>query len=313
MRDLNDGRLITFSAFVPFRYDQFDLKIVKSAEESGVLGLKFYPPSGYSAFVERLPDKPQYFRGIIYQGGARKQWDRRYNALDSSVVRNNWDVTITEPARAREQTLEGVSARFFEFSQRRKLLVFSHHTPQGFEGYKGYGERFAEPCDWLPVLQRAPRQRLILGHSGGDSWYGNDTMFNRSFARQAFNLCVTYENVYCDFGYHEDVLTDAGKNVLRNRLQTMHELPAASRPGNLSSQSCRSEQAAMKYSIFNKIMYGSDWMMVIKEPNYEKMVTAFDAVFTGDLAQYKANFFGGNAIAILKKSGNANLLPKPLK
>jgi hypothetical protein len=60
-------------------------------------------------------------------------------------------------------------------------------------------------------------------------------------------------------------------------------------------------------------MYGSDWMMVIKEPNYEKMVTAFDAVFTGDLAQYKANFFGGNAIAILKKSGNANLLPKPLK
>ncbi len=313
MRELNDDRLITFSAFVPFRYDDYDLSILKTAIASGVVGAKYYPPSGYSASVDRIPRKPKRFRGIIYQGGARKQWKHRYNPLGSNRVRRNWGVTVTNPSKAKEQTLEGVSQRFFEFAENEGLLIFAHHTPQGFEGYKGYGQEFADPCKWLPRLKENPKLRLILGHSGGDAWYGTDADFDRSFGVQAHNLCVTYENVYCDFGYHENVLTDDGKNALRTRLQAMHDRSTTTSAAELFPQSCRTTHAPMEYSIFDKIMYGSDWMMVIKERNYEKMVSAFEAVFTGDLSQYKERFFGGNALAILRKSGKADQLPEPLQ
>jgi predicted TIM-barrel fold metal-dependent hydrolase len=69
----------------------------------------------------------------------------------------------------------------------------------------------------------------------------------------------------------------------------------------------------MRFSIFDKILYGSDWMMVIKEKNFDQLVDAFDQVFVGELAQYRSGFFGENAVAVLQKAGNSEQLPEPIR
>lgn len=314
VRQLTDNRLITFSAFVPFRFDNHDLGMQDLALRSGAVGVKYYPPSGYSASISSIPDKPPRFRGIIYQGGARKQWQHRYEPLSERRVQDDWGITVKDPRRAREETLEGVSARFLEFAVERELPVFSHQTPGGFEAYRGYGESFAEPCDWLPVLQAAPDLRLVLGHSGGSAWYGSDGEFGGSFAEQALKVCTNFENVYCDFGYHERVLTDSGKAALRKRLSGLlgRAVAAQGNASELDSATCRSGAAPMKFSIFDKLLYGSDWMMVVREAGYRDLPAAFAEVFSGELAHCRERFFGGNAIRFLRGSEAADRLPEPL-
>jgi len=315
VRQLTGNRLITFSAFVPFRFDNHELGMQELALQSGAVGVKYYPPSGYSASVRSIPGKPSRFRGIIYQGGARKQWQHRYEPLSERRVQQNWGVTVKDPRRAREETLEGVSGKFLAFAVERELPVFSHQTPGGFQAYRGYGETFAEPCDWLPVLQSAPDMRLVLGHSGGSAWYGSDSEFSGSFAEQALNLCTNFENVYCDFGYHERVLTDPGKAALRGRLSGLlgHAGTTRGNAGELDPATCRSGAAPVKFSIFDKLLYGSDWMMVVREPGYRDLPAAFAEVFSGELAQCRERFFGGNAIRLLRGSGGADRLPEPLR
>jgi len=314
MRRKFPDRLIPFSAFTPFRFDQFDLELMHLADGLGFAGVKYYPPSGYSATVESIPKKPPRFRGLIYQRGARKQWKARYSKLSSEKVQNNWEVELDDPDRVKEQTLEGISRRFFEFAGNQDLLIFAHHTPKGFESYKGYGKYFAEPCDWISVLEdkKLPDIKLVLGHGGGGGWYLKEIEFKKSFAKQAFNLCVSYENVYCDFGYHEEILTTKGKTALRDRLEKFEAQGVSNAGQSLTAKSCREDTAIQQYSIFDKLLYGSDWMMVIKETNYRDLAVAFDEVFSGKLELHKAKFFGGNAITILKKSGNAGQLPSDL-
>ena len=281
--------------------------------DTGVVGAKYYPPSGYGATVASIPDRPKRWRGLIYQGGARKQWKHRYDPLSDQQVRDDWGIVVQHPDKAREETLAGVSARFFQFAADENLVMFAHQSPGGFEAYPGYGSTFAEPCSWLPVVHTHPEVLLVLGHAGGFAWYSDDAGFDNSFARQAYNMCVTYENVYCDFGYHEEILTDAGQNTLRDRLLKFHEAGTASGGVTLTPQSCRQQQAPMQYSIFDKLLYGSDWMMVVKERSYEKMAESFEKVFTGELAQYRSRFFGENAVRLLQKAGNADQLPEPIR
>ncbi len=313
VRESTGERLISFSAFVPFRFDDHNLTTIKAAVASGAVGAKYYPPSGYGMTVDEIPKKPKRWRGLIYQGGARKQWEYRYAPLDSAQLRENWGITINDPDKAREETLLGVSDRFFDFAADEDLIVFAHQSPGGFEAYKGYGSVFAEPCDFLPVLEEHPDFLLVLGHAGGYSWYADDAGFDDSFAQQAYNMCVSYENVYCDFGYHEEVLTAEGQDALRSRLEEMHRTSLTPDAVELTPQACRTEAAPMKYPIFDKIVYGSDWMMVVRESDYLQMISGFDSVFTGELEQYKERFFGENAIRILQKSGNADALPEDLR
>ena len=84
---------------------------------------------------------------------------------------------------------------------------------------KGEGDPLDLGGNWLLVLRKQPEMKLVLAHSGGGwGWVGTDRRWERSFARQAFNLCVTFDNVYCDFGYMDEVLDNEGQTRLRDRL-----------------------------------------------------------------------------------------------
>jgi len=313
IRDRFDQRLVTFSAFVPFRYDDYDLVGLKTAISKGAVGVKYYPPSGYAPSVARLPKKPGWFRGLIYQGGARKQWKRRYKPLKSEAVRENWSIEIDEPDRANEQTLEGISARFLEYAATNGIPVFAHQSPGGFDTYKGYGSKFAEPCAWLDTLDKYPGLALVLGHAGGGAWYRRDDKFIGSFAMQAYNMCVSYENVYCDFGYHEEVMQPGKRAILQRRLLDFHDAGIDAAAPAMTPQSCRAELADARYPIFDKLLYGSDWMMVVLEPRYDDLVEDFRRVMVGELAQYQQRFFSDNAIRVLNLSANSAALPAPLR
>ena len=306
MRKLFNDRLVTFSAFVPFRYDEYDFPLMKYSMKTGAVGMKYYPPSGYSMRVKKLPPVPPATRFVFFDNShAIKQWESRYLPLDDPQLQKNW--RVPNIPRSAPDTLTHISREFAGFAADNNLMVFVHHTPEGFEAYPGYGEWFAEPCAWTEALndleEKGRKLKLVLGHSGGGGWYEKDDAdFYNSFAGQAYNLCVSYENVYCDFGFHDEIFKTKNRKRLHKRLLDLKAkldqgLVADAKP--LDYASCKAGPAEMKYSIFDKLLYGSDWMMVARFAERRKFITGFKAVFTGPLEPYGQNFFSGNAIRLL--------------
>lgn len=142
----------------------------------------------------------------------------------------------------------------------------------------GYGEWMAEPRYWRPVLEKRPDFKLVLAHSGGgDAWFGKKEWAG-SFDEQAYELCLGYPGVYCDFGMSVEILTPEGKRAFKERLRSLAE---AGEGG---------------ISIFDKIIYGSDWHMMARIEDRENLVCRFAQVFSElGLPEEAAKFFGRNA------------------
>ena len=245
MRELanqSGGRLVVFAAFDPYR--EKCQEIIESAIEKGCIGVKFYPPSGY---------RPSGNKDGTYDGPPAWQLDARNDKL-------------------------------FEFCANNSVPVFTHCTPSGFTAAPGYGE-FADPKYWAPVLAKYPTLILGFGHSGGaEGWFAplgsdGDGTFENSFAGGCFALMKTYDNVYLDFGYLDDVFDAAHLERIRARIASM----VISTP-----------------KLGERFMYGSDWHMLYKEAKSDKYLDAFEQVFTGDLEQYRDRFFGQNAARYLR-------------
>jgi predicted TIM-barrel fold metal-dependent hydrolase len=160
-----------------------------------------------------------------------------------------------------------------------KIPLFSHCTPVGFEAHKGFGMK-SDPAFWRNVLKRHPELRLCLAHAGGDEpWFGK-TAFAGSFAERAFQLALDFPNVYCEFGYHDDVLDP-------NRRQAFVD--------NLSRCLKQKEGAFGK-----KIIYGTDWHMIQKIRGHQQYFHAFEQLFDKPpLRDFKDDFFFNNAKAYM--------------
>lgn len=170
--------------------------------------------------------------------------------------------------------------------------LFAHCSPGGMERVSGKTGKYSDPERWRRILKRQEfkKLRLCLGHSGGeDNWfYDNDAegdrKFNRSFAGEVVRLCVEFENVYCETGHFGGVIDGARRNELRQRLVRLVR------------------EHGVKFS--TKLMYGSDWHLLIRHPNHQLYVTAFKQLFDSEpeLEPCAAGFFRGNALAYLNLS-----------
>jgi len=276
------GDRIRFSvAYDPFRR-QGALEHVKAGIAAGAVAIKFYPPSGYRPSASPLPWKPtsgsSHFPWVYLPVSARShqktQWDWRY-APGIDVVRKRIDDLVA-------------------LSLEKDVPIFSHHTPQGFEamGEEGkarlnYGKLMADPIFWEPVLRLHPRLRLVLAHSGGgDSWFGGQA-WEGSFDQHAYQLCVSYPNVYCDFGMSSEVLTSRGRSAFRRKLEELGALCSGAQCG---------QPGRPKYDIRDKLLYGSDWHMVSQIKRYQDLVCGFGEVLSGGaLEGWAPAFFGDNA------------------
>ncbi len=261
--------LLTFVAFDPFRGDHA-MKMVRRGRELGALGVKFYPPSGYRPLGNSIPKRPDQL------GPLQSQWDSRYGRLGADP----------------NAKLNALCEDLFAYCQREGMPIFLHCTRHGFEAADGYGVHHSDPEHWVGVLKAYPGLRVAFGHAGGYKGWSNAKTWtpnpanpgvgaDKSFERKVYELCITYKNAYADFGYH-GFHGSSVNTVLGDALRVLLG---------------RDDQAAHQFS--TKIMYGSDWYMVLSEGDPASGLRAFDSVFRDELGRHRKAFFAGNAARFL--------------
>jgi predicted TIM-barrel fold metal-dependent hydrolase len=274
------GKLLHFVAFDPFRRQNARPLVEGAVHGFGAVGLKIYPPSGYRAAENvsgKFPPKPSR------DAGAVNRWKSRY-------------------AGWREQDLDDTLQGAFGWSvEMKELPLFTHCTPGGFEAERGYG-KMANPSFWAAVLAKKENagMRLCFGHGGGDAYWFSDPADDAKhkgdaawqFGDKVVQLCLKYPNVYCDVGYFSGILNPKKARALLARVQSVIDLPSE-------------DGGAWKFG--DKMMYGSDWHMIIKEPHHEKYLACWDDLMKHVKGgSWRQAFFAGNAKKFLRLNELAN-------
>jgi predicted TIM-barrel fold metal-dependent hydrolase len=177
---------------------------------------------------------------------------------------------------------EAMNDALYAYCAPRGVPLFAHCTPVGFEAREGYGKR-SDPIYWRNVLESdagAWRDlRLCLAHAGGaDPWFGG--AWQDTFAQRAYDLSIDFENVYCEFGYHAEILDPARRAAF-----------AATLAGKIDASDGK---------FARRIVYGTDWHMIEKEHNHAEYYRAFAEVFEDErLKPHARAFFYDNAIEYL--------------
>lgn len=259
------GKFLHFTAYDPFRGEDALPSVIRGLK-AGAVGVKFYPPSGYSAVNNQLPPKPSRFKP-----GSRKRWFSRYENLDAAQ-------------------LDSLNEKLFAYCETHSIPIFTHCTPSGFEADDGYGG-MANPKYWAVVLKKHKKLRLCFGHAGGHSyWFPAATpnvveKAEADFGEQVVNLCLEYPHVYCEVAYLDQILSEAGKTAFKAKLASVIDKP--------------SKDGTWKFG--NKLMYGSDWHMIHKEPRHKEYPQAFNGLFTdAPLKRWQRAFFARNALDYLE-------------
>ena len=251
----NPKTLLMFGAFDPFRREAA-LPMAEAAYAEGVAGFKFYPPDGYRPAENFIPL-------LSLPDTNPAQWHHRYDNLTGADL-DRWNKA------------------FFDFCLLHDAPIFLHCTPMGFESVTGYGRIMADPQYWKSILQDPAyaRLRVCFGHAGGTGlWFGGDPV-STAFGAEVVRWCETYDNVYCDAGFWETLLTDDGVTKLR---------------GNLT------DLFAAHPKLARKLVYGTDWFMVTQEEKFPEYLARMARVFdTPALAPYRDGFFSGNEARFLK-------------
>ncbi len=269
----SDGKLLAFIPFSPFRDDSLD-KIIKPGIERGFCGVKFYPPFGYRPIFN----------------------------LDAPQARIS-DHLYTHELGLSGKELDGRCLELFEYCVENDIPVITHCTAGGFQARNGYGLN-SDPYYWHWLFEEHPELsslRLLLAHSGGGAaWFTkdvhNEEFLNPRWVRgepyggKVYNLCVNYENVYCDAAYLDEILNPNNHKTFIDRLESLF----------------------IAYPEFaDKFIYGSDFQVLMAQKNFDAYLDNFIEVFNDPkLKDYSPGFFGKNAIRYLNLDGNTGYLAR---
>lgn len=102
-----------------------------------------------------------------------------------------------------------------------------------------------------------------MGHAGGaEGWFSKtDEGFVDSYAKGVYDLCTTYENVYCEVGFLADIKDKRLIPYFRKRLQNLFENDMG------------------RFQFKKKIMFGSDWHVLFNHGINKKYDQAFGKLF----------------------------------
>lgn len=167
----NPGRVLPFLALDPRRRGIHLLMELKLDKGRGLFkGVKLYTPQGY------LPTHPELIP--VYDYCAR------------------YDIPI----------IVHCSLGGFE-NFRSQNWVESWTAPPRWESFtkvrRSHSGFYADPEQWMPVLERWPTLRLDFGHFGG-SLAGKPGTVNRAWLDTIHRLMRQYPNVYADLSYVSD-------------------------------------------------------------------------------------------------------------
>lgn len=119
-----------------------------------------------------------------------------------------------------------------------------------FSKKRDYAEFFNHPLNWKPALEKFPRLKLNLAHFGGDeAWEAYTSGSRKSWVTDIIELMESYRGLFADFSY-----------TFYNKKYT------------LALKSLLSDQSEIK----DRILFGSDYYMVVTEGHFRKLLTDFE-------------------------------------
>ena len=114
-----------------------------------------------------------------------------------------------------------------------------------------YGDFFNQPYNWIPVLKKFPNLRLNLAHFGGEEqWMKFIEGDKNSWVTDIISMIDEFDFLYTDFSYnmYNKLFFSKLKEVLNSNEK-----------------------------LSNRVLYGSDYYMLIKEGQFCDMLSAFNS------------------------------------
>jgi len=291
-KNQRDSDMIYFVAYNPY-YDFQPggkpgdaLKIVQDAiEHHGAAGVKVYPPSGYRPYHNDVPGRPV----ALFTDDPGKQWDTRYGNMGPE----------------RSAVLDAQLEQLLLWCRDNDKPVLTHSGYGEFEARKGYGEHHSHPKFWGEFLKAHPEKdgspcklRLCLGHAGGgDYWLASEK--HSDWGKEAYRMCTTYPNVYCEITTGDEFVDDDYLAFLVDRLsrcfrESEHYEVDRDNVGRPSG-----------YSFAKKLLYGTDWFLPdTAEPNEALMAAQKAFIYLqreNNQSDLYAQYFHLNAEAFLNQ------------
>lgn len=264
------------------------------------------PTYHYDEQVDRINDLAGKHKGKLipfYAYNPKKTLDKLRQVVaygDSNNLSNYRGVKFYPPSGYQpwyddeSNNYQVRNLELYNFCIEHDIPVFTHCNYGGMEAGKDYW-RNNDVAHWSKVLAEFPSLRLCFGHAGGDAGWlgdfeskklksmGHDT-FEKSFPGQIYYLCTHYENVYCEFGYLPDIMHLDERIKFRSQLAKCIEVSTSS-----------------SYPFSSKIMYGTDWHMIMQEHGFHDYYDSFVKLFEHkSLRDYTNQFFRQNAMEYLK-------------
>jgi predicted TIM-barrel fold metal-dependent hydrolase len=172
-------------------------------------------------------------------------------------------------AKAVDRTLRS----FYDWCQANDVPVTAHANRSNYA--EPQYAPFSGPLWWGKVLAAYPRLHLNLGHFGGAEAVTPQKAWPWGMAR----LAQATEHVYADVGDQGIYLPQIATGYLAT-LQKMFADPGTTR-------------------MPSRLMYGSDWFMLALQPDHEKFLTQYRALYSQHFPSQTADFMGGNALQFL--------------
>lgn len=196
-----------------------------------------------------------------------------YSATDNSS-HTEFPEHIPESGAAFGAKIDRALDELYDFCMAEDVPILTHCADSN-EVRKHFGKR-ADPSYWAQVIQNYPTLRVNLGHFGdldslnteeGWAWRVGELLDNPDL------------NVYGDISHHNSMLTNRG------RLETIQNLKALFK----------------KYpGAKDKIMFGTDWMMLARIKDYDKFLRYFKQDYLAEFGKKAtARFMGENAATFL--------------
>jgi len=201
---------------------------------------------------------------------------------------------LSYPARAANipnfpAKLDAALDALYAWAAKEGVAVMAHATnSQSAAG--GYALR-ARPDHWAPVLAKYPALRLNLGHFGGFDEAGNGNTLNETWEYMFGHLGESgASNVFADMSYLSEVLP--GGTPAEHRTILLGYLRAFLQQYDPNCE---------------RLMYGSDWAMLLREAKYEDYLDSFRSYVSGlRLSESaRARLYRDNAVRFLGLSKNA--------
>jgi uncharacterized protein len=236
-------------------------------ERYGFGGIKLYPPLGFYPFDPRLEKIYAYAEqfqipvlshtsqgGIFYQG-------------DELSLDQTQPMTFGY-TRARRIHLDGsVENQYLDFSEEvKKTRRFLGKTWGKGKRNEEFKLNFADPINYLLVLQRFPQLKLCMAHFGGDGQIEKfvekpeeRTSTSRNWHHVVCEILKKYPNTYADISYAlwQSKIWERLRQCINGPLQDGSD-------------------------ISKQILFGTDYFMTIQEKTEVRLVNDFRATLSRD-------------------------------